>query len=202
MVVRDSAGAVHRVDERGARESSRVLLRSSTDPRATVPDPPRLRFPHEVAPERRPDGLVAVRPSDDEVAYDDPMWQSYDWVAMLDPVELSHHTTVDGLRDHERDGRRTWSARMRAAEGYEPRCGCCALLWSFISDRDEEADEDRRDEWRPRPGVVYPDAYDVALDVQTAVVVDLHPLGGNREDLGFSVRLRDVDADLSAFFSS
>jgi hypothetical protein len=200
MVVRDAAGGVHRIDERGELGSSRVFLWSSTDPGVTVADPPGLRYPHEVAPGRRPDGLVAVRPPDDEVAYDDPMWQSYDWVAMLDPVELSHHTTLDSLRDHDRDGRRTWSARMRAAEGYEPRCGCCALLWSFISDRDEEADEDRREEWRPRPGVVYPDAYDVALDVQTGVVVDLRPLGGIRDDLGFAVRLLEVDPDLDALF--
>lgn len=44
-------------------------------------------------------GLVTVRPSDAVVSYDDPMWQSYDWVAMLDPAELadgSAHRGLDG----------------------------------------------------------------------------------------------------------
>lgn len=46
-----------------------------------------VRSPQSVQPRLRPDGLVAQRPSEPD--YDDPMWTSYAWVAMLDPVELS-----------------------------------------------------------------------------------------------------------------
>ncbi|WP_121258342.1 hypothetical protein [Nocardioides ferulae] len=198
MRVRDSGGREHRVDEQERRDRGRVYFFVSDDPGFVPPAPPEPRWPHEVEPVWRDDGLVGVRPDSNSspVEYDDPMWQSYDWVAMLDPVELSHHTGVSGLREEERAGRRTWWARMTAQEGYQPRCGCCALLWSWFSDRDEYADEDD-DSWVPAPGTVYPDAYDVALDVQTGVVVELRPIGGKREDLGFSVEILEVDADLS-----
>lgn len=43
----------------------------------------------EVAPVLGAEGLVTVRPPDGIGAEDAPMWQSYDWVAMLDPVELA-----------------------------------------------------------------------------------------------------------------
>jgi hypothetical protein len=43
----------------------------------------------DVRPVLDADGLVRVRPDSAVVGLDDPMWQSYDWVAMLDPVELA-----------------------------------------------------------------------------------------------------------------
>ncbi len=58
------------------------------------------------------DGLVAQRP---EVPYGtdyDPMWGNYSWVAMLDPVELSHHVDVAGA---PRRGVRTTSMAGRGA---------------------------------------------------------------------------------------
>lgn len=154
-------------------------------------------WPHEVAPTLRADGLVAVRPSDHVVAYDDPMHESYTWVAMLDPVELSHHTDVVDVREDDRLGRRTWWARVSARGGYDPRCTCCPLLWSEVSARaDAEASGDLA--WRPPPGTSYPEAYDVALDVQTGIVVERSAIGPTSGVDGHALELHEVDADVSA----
>ena len=51
-----------------------------------------------------------------------------------------------------------------------------------------------------RPGTVYPDGFDVALDVQTGIVVHLAPVGGNDDELGFDVVIHEVDADLDHLF--
>lgn len=72
-----------------------------------------------------PDGLVAERPVDPRLDADDPLWGSYDWVAMLDPEELSHHTLITDLAIASREGRETWWAEVAADDGYQPRCGCC-----------------------------------------------------------------------------
>lgn len=130
-----------------------------------------VHLPHEVAPTLRPDGLVAERPV--AVAYDDPMWQSYRWVAALDPVELAVGTDLAELREQPRNGRPTWWASVRPAEGYEPRCECCTLLPNPLSDE--------REGRVPRPE--YPSSYTVGLDVATGVVVALEAVGG---DLGYS----------------
>ena len=76
------------------------------------------------APVARPDGLVAVRP--DGLSYDAPMYQSYDWVAMLDPVELAGGRDpgagtsagapgleVDVVTEVEHSGRPVWEAYVR-----------------------------------------------------------------------------------------
>jgi hypothetical protein len=153
--------------------------------------------PHalQFSPERRPDGLVRERPADPRIDFDDPLWSSYDWVAMLDPVELSHHTSVSGLEATERHGRETWWAEVAALDGYEPRCGCCPLLWGRISERDEGAIGGPTYAAR-HPDVAYPEAWLVALDRATGVVVDLSPIGGDRKDVGFGVRILEVDPDL------
>jgi hypothetical protein len=150
-------------------------------------------------PVLRPDGLVAERPDGWHLEHGDPMWENYTWTAMLDPDELSHHVAVDDARAEERDGRETWVARLRPEEGYEPRCGCCALLWSEISVRDEYAGEPERLARFAAQG--YPDAYDVALDVGTGVVVALEPVGGPSVRGGFTLTLHEVDADLDAVFA-
>lgn len=132
--------------------------------------PPRPVLPHEATPVRRPDGLVVERPERfTEVSYDDPMYGNYLWVAMLDPVELSHHVEVVDVRADEVAGRPAWRASVRALEGYDPRCACCALIWSAIADAYEFDQPRQRD---------YPGHYDVALDVQTGVVVRCTPVGG------------------------
>lgn len=188
------------LDERrqgGTRtRATALLLNATAGGEFTKGALPPLRWPHEVEPLRRPDGLVAERPSDFGVQYDDPMYQSYHWVAALDPVELAHRTTVTDLREEDRLGRPTWWARVRPEEGYEPRCGCCPLLWSFISDRDEDAYEDELDAWVPLPGTVYPDAYDVALDVETGVAVAVSPVGPSSSAAWHRVEIIEVDGDL------
>ena len=200
LLVRTADGERHRVHER--RGSASYVLDGMparyTDAElrpARSPQPVPLT-PQDVAPRLRPDGLVAERPTDPRIEYDDPMWQTYRWVAMLDPVELSHHVTVGSLREEALDGRRVWRAEVRAEEGYDPRCGgsCCELLWSDVSRRGGSLDPG--DVPPVPPGTVYPDAYDVALDLQTGVVVRLAPIGGNRGDLAFATTLHEVDADL------
>jgi hypothetical protein len=146
----------------------------------------------------RPDGLVAERPADHHLEHGDPMWQNYTWTAMLDPDELSHDVAVEHLRTGELHGRDVWWARLRALEGYDPRCGCCPLLWSEVAARAEYADEpDRLEQFAARG---YPDAHDVALDVQTGVVVALEPVGRDPHGAAFTVEIHAVDADLDEVF--
>jgi len=171
----------------GTREHHSGLPYSSTAaPRA---------LPHEVTPTLRPDGLVAVRPAAYlEVGYDDPMYGNYTWVAMLDPVELSHHVEVTNLRAEAVAGREAWRADLRALPGYEPRCGgnCCELLYSeaaLLADFEslDEVPVERR-------GRVYPDHYDVALDVQTGIVVRCLPVGGRADQAWLENVILEVDA--------
>ncbi|WP_296603033.1 hypothetical protein [Nocardioides sp.] len=132
----------------------------------------------------RPDGLVADRPDLDD---DDGLfWENYSWVAMLDPVELSHDVDVADVRVGVRAGRPTWEARLRPLEAYEPRCGCCSLLRSPTVDREEWGDRfvDHR----------YPDHHEVALDVQTGVVVRQHPVGGEQGGAWLENDILEVDA--------
>lgn len=119
-------------------------------------------------PVRRPDGLVTERPDVPWQHYGDPMHQDYLWCAMLDPVELAAGVEVSDVRAVVQHGRPAWQARCAAREGYDPRCACCPILFSAIT---------QRYEGQPTEGVVFPDAYEVTLDVETAVVVGLAPLG-------------------------
>jgi hypothetical protein len=69
-----------------------------------------LRPPSSVTPVFGADGLVRERPSEWDVDFDDPLFQDYAWVAMLDPVELADGedgrpgTTLEGLRTVELRG--------------------------------------------------------------------------------------------------
>ncbi len=75
-------------------------------------------------------------------------------------------------------GRPAWRGRLVAELGYQPRCGgnCCELLYSEAGLRSGFPDpEDVPEGWR---GQTYPEAYDVALDVETGVVVRCLPIGG------------------------
>lgn len=180
--------------------SSGVLTFVSADHTGPVPAPPERRSPQEVTPVLRPDGLVAERPSSWDVDYDDPMYGSYAWVAMLDPVELSHHVEVTDPRVHDVAGRTVWRAFLDAEEGYDARCGgnCCELLWSDVSRRCEF--DDPADAPPATPGRVYPDGYDVSLDVQTGVVVRCHPVGGDDDAPWLEVDIHEVDADVDHLF--
>ena len=165
--------------------------------RGPVPVRPKRPLPHEVAPLLQPDGLVAERPADPFIVYDDPMYRNYQWVAMLDPVELSRHVAVDDVRSADLAGREVWWARLRPEEDYSPRCGCCALLWSEISARNEYGDQP--DLLTRFAAEGYPSATDVALDLQTGVVVRLEPIGGRARP--FRLLIHEVDADVDAVFA-
>ncbi|MEQ7848302.1 hypothetical protein [Nocardioides kribbensis] len=134
--------------------------------------------PWAVTPALDADGLVASRPThataDRRIDYADAMWQSYLWVAVLDPVELSSGVLLDDLRAGEVAGRSVWWARAVPVEGYDPTCSCCPLLWSRVSDRLEYGEE------RDLTGIDYPSAHDVALDLGTGAVVRVVPLDGDR----------------------
>jgi hypothetical protein len=165
---------------------------SAVRPDGTVAVPWRRRLPADVAVELDEDGLVVDRPPRHTVDADDPMWRDYTWVAMLDPVELATGTTVHELARTTRHGRETWWARMSAAEGYDPRCSCCPLLWGEVSEGLETAAG--APPGRLEEGVSFPESWLVGLDAGTGVVVSLRPLGGDRDDLGFEVTLHEVDA--------
>ena len=153
---------------------------------------------------RRPDrmrvaydgGVHIVRHATDEVDAErgtDPMWQSYQWVAMLAPVELADGqdapgTVLANLRETQRRGRRTWWANAVPTEAYFPRCGCCPLLWSEISDRGEYGGENP---YLSTPD--HPTSYEVALDVETGICVALHAQGGTPLSPDLEVTVLAVD---------
>lgn len=130
----------------------------------------------------RPDGLVAARPGEntwDMTQISDGLyWHNYHWLAMLDPVELSHHVELTDLRETDLGGRRTWWATAVPQLGYDPRCGgnCCELLWSEAGLRaDFPTDEEAPAGWGGGP---YPTSYEVALDVATGVVARIRSSDG------------------------
>lgn len=148
-----------------------------------------LRWARDVDPVCRPDGLVAARPEDWSLEFDDPMYDNYEWVAMLDPVELASDVDLSNIRETTQHGRLVWAARAVPTEEYAPRCGCCPLLWSEVSDRDEAEGGGPE----PAPGTVWPDAYDVVLDHATGIVVSLQPMGEtSRTGLGFDVEIHSA----------
>lgn len=186
LVVRLPSGETHTVEEQPRTNWSLTLHADGSSSAA------HLVTAQGVPAERDEHGLVITRPDDRFSGYDDPMWQTYTWVAMLDPRELSEGTTVSDLTETERLGRRTWWATISALEGeYEPRCGCCPLLWGEVSERAELADGGPA--WvRHDPDVVYPPAWVLGLDVGTGVVVSAEPIGGSRPDAGFTLTLHEV----------
>jgi hypothetical protein len=159
-----------------------------------------LRRPTSVIPVLGADGLVRERPSDWDVDYDDPMFQDYAWVAMLDPVELADGddgrpgTTLEGLRAVEHHTREAWEALVRPTSSYAPRCSCCALLLSEASDRRLAGEGAPRTQ---HPSFDYADAHLVRLDVGTGVCVYVEQLGGDRAGWTDEVRIEQVDEPMS-----
>lgn len=172
------------------------------------------------------DGLVAIRPDRDAVDLEDPMWQSYDWVAMLDPVELGDGdpmrdpgtgddvelpscspepypmldwptrpsppgTALSDLREGEHHGRRTWWATAVPTQAYDPTCSCCPLLHCDVADRLELGEDDAPFV----PEVDYPEAHEVALDVETGICVSVRAIGGSPRTSEHDVRIIAVDED-------
>jgi hypothetical protein len=86
-------------------------------------------------------GLVDHRPFG--LTPDDPMYENYHWVAMLDPRELADGTkhgraspplVVENLAEVDHHGRPAWEAVVLPTEMYDPRCSCCALLFGARSE--------------------------------------------------------------------
>lgn len=173
----------------------RVTVRRPDRVRVVAPDS-RLLFDGAQEPTRRgprpapsfdEDGLVTtLRRADLE---DDtvPMWQSYRFVALLDPAELADG--LDGrpgvevleLAEVAHAGRPAWEARVRPTEDYAPLCTCCALLRCEVADR-----------YEGRPVGEYPDHHLVRLDVATGLCVLSAEVGGPRDGEGHDVQLREV----------
>lgn len=173
----------------------RAVVYRPTDPRATPPDLDQ-------------DGLVTRRPPTlATVLFDDPMYQNYRWVAMLDPAELAdghdwwrHEPApapvqIDALSEVEHHGRPAWQADLRPTTTYDPRCSCCALLFSAASE-DREAGNGGPVLRDRDPGLRYADAHRVRLDVATGVCVYTEELGGSRPGTGHDLSIEAVDAPM------
>jgi hypothetical protein len=185
-------------------EGHPLLTEMGSDPRTVgllSPDGGRevpLRPPSSVAPVFGADGLVRERPSDWDLDYDGPMFQDYTWVAMLDPVELADGddgrpgTKLEGLRRVEHHGREAWEAIVRPSSSYAPRCSCCALLLSEVSER-RLADEGGPTVRAEEPSFGFADAHLVRLDLGTGVCVYVEQLGGDRAGWSDDVRIEEVD---------
>lgn len=157
-------------------------------PWASDPDAP--------SPRARADGLVIERPGgwSTRFSFDAPMYQSYYWVALLDPVELAdgndHQTgdarpgtTISEVREVDHHGRAAWEAVVAPTKHYEPRCGCCSLLRSAAIDRAE---------WDKLLLEHYPEAHRIRLDRETGVCVFACGIGGDPVG-GHDVRIEAVD---------
>jgi hypothetical protein len=155
-----------------------------------------LPFAWEVPVEVDAHGFVVRRPA--TATSQDPIWRDYQWVAMLDPVELADGVPggpgADGgsgpgpgpgadaappaaldvhrLDASVRHGRDTWWAEVAPREDYAPRCSCCPLLLDDAT------------------------AFLVALDVATGVCVHVEHLDGDHTGRGFSLDLHGVDEDV------
>ncbi|MFF0945888.1 hypothetical protein ACFYE2_16925 [Kocuria sp. CPCC 205300] len=145
----------------------------------------------------RPDGLVALRPEGWHLDHGDPMWQDYQWTAMLDPIELDQGVEIGDVTATVLRGRANWAATCRPlaghgedwVDGYLPRCGCCPLLDSPASRIYEYGPED------PTLTDGLAAVYRVHLDVGTGIVVDLTPLDGT-EGTSLTNKIHDVDEHL------
>lgn len=163
----------------------------------------------QVPVDRDADGFVVRRP----LAWmaEDPMWQDYQFVALLDPVELADGESVDPGDDdadpppaldlHRTDatvraGRETWWAEVTPRPEYVPRCGCCPLLFGRVSE-DLEARAGGPRVLDREPDLVYATSYLVGLDVQTGICVHVEHLDGSHVGSGFSLDVLGVDDDVA-----
>ncbi|MDP8987563.1 MAG: hypothetical protein M3N11_04355 [Actinomycetota bacterium] len=162
----------------------------------------------ETTPTFGDDGLVRRRPSEHEVKYDDPMLQDYRWVAILDPVELAdgcgrsfadpetEPVAVDEVRAIELHGREAWEALVHPTSSYDPRCPCCALLFSAESQACDSAAGGPTPA-DGAPAYQYADAHRITLDVGTGVCVRSEEIGGSRPGWGHEVAIEAVDDPMS-----
>ena len=192
--------------ENTATRSSVAWIETGTD-RQGVRE---LPFAWELPVEVDADGFV-LRRARVSTTSDDPMWQDYQWVAMLDPVELADGSLRDPVADRDpeagpppaldvhrldasvRRGRETWWAEVTPRPEYSPRCSCCPLLFGRVSEELEALDGATTARDR-QPGFTYASRYLVALDLGTGVCVHVEHLDGTHVGRGFSVEIRSVDA--------
>jgi hypothetical protein len=142
--------------------------------------------------------LVALRSRDYDID-DDPMYSNYNWVAMLDPLELADGIDpetaarvaplgVDTVSVTEHTGRPAWEAVVWTTPAYEPRCSCCALL------RSREVDVRASGAGGVNEVLAsYPEAFRVRLDVETGVCVLIEEIGGLSPGAGHELRIDAVD---------
>lgn len=189
-----ASGLLTAVAEAGAADAGSVPV-----PPAPAPAPP--------APAPDADGLVRTpRRPPDFSAYDSPMYQSYYWVALLDPRELTDGvdperadpeprvgTDVRAVAAVDHHGRPALEALVRPTDAYEPRCGCCALLPNPRTDAEEWGEELER--VHP-PGHAYPDAFRVRLDAATGICVRIEHVGGTDAGVRYELVLEAVDEPL------
>lgn len=202
VVTSPTGGVDDRLETRPGAEVVGGMRRGASQP------PP---YAWEVAAELDADGLMRRR--DRWGTADDPMWQDYQFVAMLDPVELADASLppddaawVGGderppaldlhrLDDTLRQGRPTWWAEVSPRDGYDPRCSCCPLLWGRVSE-DVEAAVGGAVMRERRGDLHYPSRYLVALDVATGVCVHVEHLDGTFAGRGFSLDVLAVDDEV------
>ena len=221
LVVVGADGRRHRLRDTSGGASSATVFLAVGDPRPSAAEIAELTRPPE--PTFRSDGLAEPRPLALFSVFDVPMWTNYYFVAALDPAELGEGVRVERLREDTVAGRSVWRADLTPEPGYEPRCGgnCCELLWSEVSwhsDCDEHATNpdvtdpgvtdreaaDHGPNCQPVPaGTVFPDHYDVAIDVQTGIVVRSLPVGPSGDRAPWlMIDILEVDADLDDVLAS
>jgi hypothetical protein len=136
---------------------------------------------------------------------DDPMYENYHWVAMLDPRELSDGVqggpdmppiAVEELSEVDHHGRPAWEAVVRPTETYDPRCSCCALLFGARSEA-IVADEGGPTAAERDPSLRYADSYRVRIDTQTSVCVLTEEVGGSAPGSGHELVIEAVDEAMS-----
>lgn len=153
------------------------------------------RWPTELTPTFDEDGLVSEIPMGDNASFidfDDPMYLNYQWVAMLDPIELARsphdHTATDPVVELSElsavvhHGRPAWQATARPTVNYDARCECCSLL-SGAYDFETQL-------WVPGPPLV------VRLDTQTGICVSLRSTETGVHDDYLDVAVNAVDAEM------
>lgn len=157
----------------------------------------------EVQPIVDADGLVRRRPTEWEAQYDDPFLQDYRWIAALDPVELAdghgrwlpdpekHPVVVEQVRRVDHRGREAWEAVCHPTPSCDPRRSCCPLLFSAESEAREAQGEPTADD--RTPGLRYPEAHRIVLDVGTGVCVRSEEVGGSTPGGGHELVIEAVD---------
>lgn len=164
------------------------------------------------APRLRPTAWSrSARPRQGACATTTPMFQTYRWVAMLDPVELadgdalvasgrrsaalSPLTLEHAVREVQDGGRPAWEAVARTTGHYQPRCTCCPALDGVHSHQRHHAERGLP----PQTDVATHDrsrAHRVRLDLATVVLVLSEEQGGGAHGRGWHATLESVDQDV------